>query len=781
MRRISSLGTARSSLVAGLLTSCLLSCGEQASAPGEDPAHVGDRRHVDGQVHLLQLNRLQGMVDGIPCIEDPEPVLAGASELRNSLRDAGDQAYLVCVGDTLVSTKYAPANKIDHMALDVESGVTMEALGAARVDALVPGSLDLSFGAGALLDMAAERGVRLLITNANDKKGLGRVVSSWMPEPSAPDGPRLAFLGAAPTRGADKARKMRSLSDDDLELTNVIDAVGAEAERIRSEHDIDFLVVLSAVAGTTNSKILDLGTVDLVIGSRDASSEVRDIAFRFGAALAVAAPLGKEVGQTIIRVVDNDLNLSDVSEQYLLEEKLKREDIWLGQFVERYGTSDLDQLRATAQADPSIDGAGFAERIAFLEQDRAGLVEMASYTGSAIDHRVAELPKVSADHAVRIQPGAFAERFAAALAQADLPPPQRTLEHPRIPSPDDCYECHQEQYNFWSQTPHAQAFESLRENQRASDPSCLECHSTGFGLEGGYDDVRLEDPLGGVSCFACHDGVSTLHGSNARRTMQPLYVWSIRNEQKCGKCHTERRSPDFDQPLLMDQVACPPMDLLASPIVSTRIEALEILAEREREGRFNDADRFIAARARLAGGISSALDEFLALAAENTDDAVTTVQIARLLDRYGFSKDGQEVARGYLMEHSGEESVNLAYIHMLLFPSDEEAADPDTALTRLKFLIPTDLEESQAKHIAFRCYEVDALYMTGAERKGESLLTELIATQGEDHRIRERVQRWNLAPRLLELARAAAAEAEAKAKTEVPIRHTGGEDDETDP
>ena len=82
-----------------------------------------------------------------------------------------------------------------------------------------------------------------------------------------------------------------------------------------------------------------------------------------------------------------------------------------------------------------------------------------------------------------------------------------------------CSGCHKSQYKSWRQTGHAKAFASLRSGEKTEakekagldpakdyteDKKCVGCHTTGFGMEGGYE---IEDPSKytvGVGCESCH-------------------------------------------------------------------------------------------------------------------------------------------------------------------------------------------------------------------------------------------------------------------------------------
>lgn len=82
-----------------------------------------------------------------------------------------------------------------------------------------------------------------------------------------------------------------------------------------------------------------------------------------------------------------------------------------------------------------------------------------------------------------------------------------------------CSGCHKSQYKSWKQTGHAKALDSLRAGKKteakekagldpakdySEDKKCVGCHTTGFGMEGGYE---IEDPSKytvGVGCESCH-------------------------------------------------------------------------------------------------------------------------------------------------------------------------------------------------------------------------------------------------------------------------------------
>lgn len=102
-----------------------------------------------------------------------------------------------------------------------------------------------------------------------------------------------------------------------------------------------------------------------------------------------------------------------------------------------------------------------------------------------------------------------------------------------------CGRCHRDVFESWTSTKMAHAVEILPETA-AADPSCLPCHTTGFGV--------LEAPLPGVQCEACHGPGGGYVAAMARGA--PLS--EIRaaglifpGEGDCLRCHTREWSPDF--------------------------------------------------------------------------------------------------------------------------------------------------------------------------------------------------------------------------------------------
>jgi hypothetical protein len=97
-----------------------------------------------------------------------------------------------------------------------------------------------------------------------------------------------------------------------------------------------------------------------------------------------------------------------------------------------------------------------------------------------------------------------------------------------------CAGCHPAQAAQWKTTDHAHAFATLEHAGKGRDPSCMGCHSTGFLLPGGAQNLESAAQFVDVGCEACH-GPSVAHvvsmdkRKGTSRTVDPIV---------CLGCHT---------------------------------------------------------------------------------------------------------------------------------------------------------------------------------------------------------------------------------------------------
>lgn len=104
-----------------------------------------------------------------------------------------------------------------------------------------------------------------------------------------------------------------------------------------------------------------------------------------------------------------------------------------------------------------------------------------------------------------------------------------------------CMSCHQEEYDQWKTTRHASAFLDLLEQTRQWVPECAQCHVTGFGKPGGFQQFPQTSGFMHVQCESCH-------GPGQRHVAEYGLGEIQRTPDKsaCLQCHTPKFSPKFE-------------------------------------------------------------------------------------------------------------------------------------------------------------------------------------------------------------------------------------------
>lgn len=109
-----------------------------------------------------------------------------------------------------------------------------------------------------------------------------------------------------------------------------------------------------------------------------------------------------------------------------------------------------------------------------------------------------------------------------------------------IAGSQSCEKCHQPDNAIWHRSRHAHAWEVLQSKKAHFDPSCQQCHTTGYGLPGGFVSVAQSGERTSVGCENCH-GPSQAHVNDPRKRTP------FQAKQQCLSCHDHENSPVFQQ------------------------------------------------------------------------------------------------------------------------------------------------------------------------------------------------------------------------------------------
>lgn len=103
---------------------------------------------------------------------------------------------------------------------------------------------------------------------------------------------------------------------------------------------------------------------------------------------------------------------------------------------------------------------------------------------------------------------------------------------------DKCKGCHPEHVKTYSEWKYSRNFRILEMRGKDHDPACLQCHTTGFGKEGGFKSVEETPHMKNVQCEACH-GPASLH-VKAPTVQEHLETLSI-PRNICTSCHYQHK------------------------------------------------------------------------------------------------------------------------------------------------------------------------------------------------------------------------------------------------
>ncbi len=115
---------------------------------------------------------------------------------------------------------------------------------------------------------------------------------------------------------------------------------------------------------------------------------------------------------------------------------------------------------------------------------------------------------------------------------------------PRYAGSAACADCHGAIHATEMNTRHAGAFQTLKDAHQDTNPSCLPCHTVGFGLPTGFISEALTPQLAGVQCENCHGPAANHAANESDPTVRPRVELA---GEVCGGCHTDVHHPTYDE------------------------------------------------------------------------------------------------------------------------------------------------------------------------------------------------------------------------------------------
>lgn len=698
---------------------------------------------ANGSLDLIFFNQLDGFAEGVPCDPDsPEP-LAAAADLRDRLVAEGrESVLLVAIGNSLFSATDPRPSKAYNIGLLARGDAILAAFAAAKLDVWVPGPVEMALNADHVLGRCAELGLPLLISNRRIEQEEARaedILPWYVVQAGELRVGLLGVIGPPPepdpelTEENPDRRGRRSR----IEVRSAVEAARRLSKRLRDEQDVHVVIVLSALGPAINLRLAQTEGVDMVVGSSGERFSAGRVVIEGSTALLSAEARGREVGHVTLTVRDGDMQFVDLSPLYTLPVEaapLKRE---LAALAEHFGTTD--QLTLARLASPeNVDD--FLLRYRKIEDAATFASRYATYDGTALRHRPAELGKAEPGSPVLEALAGQAEAIETALRTARLRVTTEPEAAKLIPVVDSCRDCHASQVRHWEGTVHAEAYETLRSRGRSRDPACLVCHAAGFADVPGWLDPRLDAPFGPVTCFSCHR-LNAIHATNRIQVLNPAHYVSEAKYMNCEGCHNAERSPHFDRPAVLASMTCPPMRADEPALVFARERALETIEARRARGVVEAQDDYLLGLGMLGLGRRAEGARLLQEAARtNRSDIRQAFESARALDREELSAEAIVVLRTFLDQNVGDPTVNLEHARLLLEARNPAARNPREALGVLELLLPGSDEEIDASSLPFRVLQVDALDALGRQDDVQRLLKRLAPKFRDDPEVARRLE-----------------------------------------
>ncbi|GJM20239.1 MAG: hypothetical protein DHS20C15_01540 [Planctomycetota bacterium] len=715
-----------------VLSGC--SGGDDDKAPDSTAQQAG----INSTFHLLSFSRLQGFAEGVPCNPDEIQPLPAALEYAEQLRTEGDRVILACVGDAVFWSPSMTQHKASQLGARGRSEPLLHALKAAGVEVYVPGHGDFAMGYASLLSRARDAGLEPLISNL-EVEGFEDILRDRLVVEH--DGLRIGFLGLIPP-----ARTGSDIEVHDAELGTLRPPIAVAEEKVRvlrEEDQVDIVLIYSNLSQQTNGELAQIEGVRFVLGTADPGVAADRMTLIDGVGLMTMRTQGRELALTTLNVRDGNLTFANQSPLDPMRRDIAKNQRSLDESIEEYGTSDPEELaQYISPHNPQV----FLDFMGRFEEDIAWLAQAEQFDGTYIEHHRAELSPTSEDNPVLPYLAQQGPATNAALELVTRVPLEEMIWQSKIPKTETCVSCHADQVSFWQGTDHAAAVDNLRTIERSRDGSCLICHATGYREDGGFNDVRLEDPLGAVTCWNCHQA-NQVHVISPRGHTNPRHFDGERKTigERCSRCHTNRRDPDFELEHDLDAIACPPMRVDDPALVQARQATLTRIAELREAGTGNEFDHYLEARALLGlGQRDQAIDGFVryATVAQSTE-VLPIIDAASLLDRAGYSSGAIRVLEAALVSRAGEPQLNMQVVRLLLDATDPSVRNAERAVATMEQFLPPEVEIDY-RTVDMRKMQVRAYFAAGYVEKGSDLLITLRNKYPADDDVAEMMRTHNV-------------------------------------
>jgi 2',3'-cyclic-nucleotide 2'-phosphodiesterase (5'-nucleotidase family) len=470
---------------------------------------------------------VSGYVEPCGCTTKP---LGGVQRLATVIERGRGDRVLIDAGNLLFPSKGIDAVTHEQHVLKARMLARVyRQLGAA---ALNLAESDLAEGPEFLKELQREGAVPFVSVNVRPVNGGPAVARSFL---RTVGGIKIGITGAATPEKLAEHR-------DAVTVIEYAPAVRGEVKVLR-DRGAEIVIVLAHI-GEAGARELARAVpeIDLIVRApgtpieRDpaAPAKVGDVI------IAEAGSQGQHVGRMTISLGDgaperplylDDAGDREVRRRRLIERKIKAYSMEV----------------AAWSVDPSKAEAVKAKKaqIEALERDLEKPVP--ELTAPAKPHVRIDLVRLSTDveedeEMTRLLEGYYAQLRALNAEKGDPGKcVQKDAKAAVYVGTERCVECHEEAYEFWKKTKHANAWETLESQNKHFDLTCIGCHTIGYEKPGGFCRIKEVAGREDVGCENCH-GPGSIHAKDQDASSITLKA----PESTCAsECHVPEHSDAF--------------------------------------------------------------------------------------------------------------------------------------------------------------------------------------------------------------------------------------------
>ena len=487
---------------------------EKPPAPAKPADHVA----------LVFAASVAGQLVPCGCSPDQRGGLPRSVALVEKLRKEDPALLFVDAGDLLFETAAAPGKQLLTQR-QMKAQVLAQGDALLHAAARAVGQRDLALGPQFLVDSA--QGVPLLDAGFTPAPGVRATLLADA------GGVKVGLFAAGfePDVAKVIASRARALRDEGARLVVLL---------LHPRGDNAFTAA-QALLPAAQAAGVDL----VVLGRRDDPSTDPDRKEAGAPPLLAIEGHGQSLLRVDVHLGEGPLSLAPSADDR--SEELKGLDLRIARFQAQLEQApqrkaqllakiaELQQRKAAVAAAPlpaPAPGSTWAQATFLPLEEKVGSDAAAQKLVDAYDAKVAEINLAEA----KTQPEAcpLPSRGEAAYVGANA-----------------CIECHKDATEFWTQTRHAHAYETLVAVKKQFSLDCIRCHVVGWQQPGGVCRIDKTEVGGSgfagrgvgrrdVQCEACH-GPGSAHVKDPPEHIQAKVPASM-----CMRCHEPANSPKFD-------------------------------------------------------------------------------------------------------------------------------------------------------------------------------------------------------------------------------------------